>query len=61
MINQDDIIFGLLAFCVASVVGLSQSSHPILKRFFAIFPSVLLAYLIPSLLTTFGIIDVAHS
>jgi uncharacterized membrane protein len=61
MINQDGIIFGLLALCVAIVVGLSHSPNSFLKKFFRVFPSVLLVYLIPALLTTFGVIDISQS
>lgn len=61
MIYQDNIIFGILAICVAFVVGLSNSSNPRLVKFFKFFPSVLLVYLIPALLTTFGVINIEKS
>lgn len=61
MITQDGIIFGLLAFSVACVVALGDSKHPWARRFFSIVPSVLLAYLVPALLTTFGVIDLTNS
>ncbi len=61
MINQDSIIFGVLATCVASIVSLSQSKNPSIQKFFKFFPSVLLVYLIPSFLTTVGILDISNS
>lgn len=61
MFKEDGIIFGLLALVVAIVVGLSQSNHPALKRFFKFFPSVLLVYLIPAIMTSIGMIDISQS
>ncbi|MEN7341362.1 MAG: DUF819 family protein [Pseudomonadota bacterium] len=42
---------------LAAIFFTSNSSHPKLKRFYSIVPMLLLCYFVPSLLTTFGIVD----
>lgn len=51
----------MLALSVAFVVALSNSKNAVLVKFFRFFPSILLVYLIPAFLTTFGIIDIKNS
>lgn len=57
MIQNDAVIFGILAICVATVTGLSHSKHPLLRKFFGIVPSVLMVYLIPALLSALGVFN----
>ncbi len=57
MIQNDAVIFGILAICVAVVTGLSHSKNPVWKKFFGIVPSVLMVYLIPAFLSALGVIN----
>lgn len=57
LITNDAIVLGLLMLILAAVFKASSSDHPGLKRFFGIVPMLLLCYFIPSLLTTFNIVD----
>ena len=61
MIQNDAVVFGILAICVALVTGLSQSRNPFWEKFFGIVPSVLLVYLLPAMLGSFGVIDSSSS
>lgn len=61
VITNDAVVFGILITTLAFVFGTSASQHPFFVRFYRIVPSVLLCYLIPGLLNTFGIIDGDHS
>ncbi|MEM9293357.1 MAG: DUF819 family protein [Acidobacteriota bacterium] len=57
LITNDAVILGLLMGILALVFVTSHSANPRWKRFYTIFPSLLLCYFLPSLLTLFGIID----
>lgn len=57
LITNDATILGLLMLILAAVFWTSNSNHPGLKRFYGIVPMLLLCYFIPSLLTTFNIVD----
>ncbi len=59
--TNDAIVFGLLMASLAFVFHTSSSDNKIWKRFYKIFPPLLMAYLLPSLLTSFGIISNEHS
>lgn len=61
LITNDAVVFGLLMLILAGVFVASSSNHPVLKRFFSIIPMLLLCYFLPSLLTTFNIVDGEHS
>lgn len=61
LINNDAVVLGMLMLILAGIFKTSSSSHPKLKRFYSIVPMLLLCYFIPSLLTTFGIVDGEHS
>ena len=61
LITNDAIVLGLLLLILGAVFQTSSSSHPGLKRFYTIVPMLLLCYFLPSLLTTFGIVDGANS
>jgi uncharacterized membrane protein len=57
LITNDAVIFGLLALILGLVFWTSESKAPGLKKFYAVVPAILLCYFIPSLLTTFGVVD----
>lgn len=57
LITNDAVVLGLLAVILGAVFWASSLSHPWVKRFFSVVPALLLCYFLPSLLTTFGVID----
>ena len=59
MITNDTIISGML-LAILTVVFYT-TGLPALRTFYRVVPSILLCYFLPSLLTTFGIIDISHS
>lgn len=61
MLSNDAIVFGALAGILGFVFWTAESSHPFWRRFYAIFPPLLLCYFLPSLLTAFGIFDPGKS
>lgn len=61
MITNDAIILGMLAAILGFVFYTAGSEHRFWKRFYRIVPTVLVCYFLPSLLATFGIIDVENS
>lgn len=56
-ITNDAVELGLLAAILGGVFYTSQSNHPWARAFYRYVPALLLCYFLPSLLTTFGIID----
>lgn len=61
LITNDAVVLGLLMAILAIVFKTSSSSHPAVKKFYSIIPMLLLCYFLPSLLTTFNIVDGEHS
>lgn len=61
MVSNDAVIFGLLMLILGLVFTTAASKQPGWKRFYSIVPAVLVCYLMPSLLSTFGIIDISES
>ncbi|MCX2782279.1 DUF819 family protein [Microbulbifer thermotolerans] len=61
MITNDATILGMLAAILGFVFYTAGSEHPFWKRFYRFVPALLLCYFLPSLLTTFGIIDAENS
>lgn len=57
LITNDAVVLGILAAILGAVFWASNLSHPWVKWFFTIIPALLLCYFLPSLLTTFGIVD----
>ncbi len=57
IITNDAVLFGALAAMLGLVFWTSESGSPFWTRFYKIFPPLLLAYFLPSLLTTFGLVD----
>ena len=56
LITDDTVIFGLLTLCLGFVFYTSSSKIVFWKRFYTIFPGVLMCYLLPGILTSIGII-----
>ncbi len=57
LFTNDAVIFGILALMLGFVFWSSESKIPFFTRFYRIFPPLLLAYFLPSLLTTFGLVN----
>nr|WP_319400764.1 DUF819 family protein [uncultured Carboxylicivirga sp.] len=57
LIENDAVVLGILIMVLAAIFYTSNSSKPIFKKFYKVVPMLLLCYFIPSLLTTFGIVD----
>jgi uncharacterized membrane protein len=61
LITNDAIVLGLLISLLAVVFYTSSSQKPYFKKFYRIFPMLLMCYFLPSLLTTFGVVDPGQS
>lgn len=61
LITNDAVIFGLLALILGLVFWTSESKAPGYRKFYSVVPAILLCYFIPSLLTTFGVVDPERS
>ncbi len=57
LITNDATILGLLAILLGLVFYTAHSKHRFWQKFYTIVPALLLCYFLPSLLTTFGLID----
>ncbi|MFY0686504.1 MAG: DUF819 family protein [Cyclobacteriaceae bacterium] len=61
LITNDATIFGIIMLMLGFVFTTSQSEHPFWKKFYGIVPTLLMCYFLPSLLSSFGIIDPSQS
>jgi uncharacterized membrane protein len=61
LITNDAVVMGLLMLILAFIFKTSASSNPFWKKFYTVLPMLLLCYFLPSLLTTFGIVDPEQS
>ncbi|MNX94059.1 hypothetical protein D3C86_1262770 [compost metagenome] len=57
LITNDAVVLGLLAVILAGVFWAASLPNKGVQRFFAFVPALLLCYFLPSLLTTFGVVD----
>ncbi len=57
MITNDAVVMGLLMILLAFIFKTSSSKNSYWVKFYKVFPMLLLCYFLPSLLTTFGIVD----
>lgn len=57
LITNDAVVLGILVIILALVFKTSSSNRPFFKKFYAVVPSVLLCYLLPSLLNSLGVIS----
>lgn len=60
-ITNDAIVLGMLLTILAFVFYTSGSANKYFKKFYTFFPMLLMCYFLPSLLTTFGIVDPKQS
>jgi len=61
LITNDAIVFGMLMILLAFIFKTSSSDNPFWKKFYKVIPMLLLCYFLPSLLTTFGLVDPEQS
>jgi uncharacterized membrane protein len=61
LIKNDAVVLGILLALLAAIFYTSNSSKPIFKKFYKVIPMLLLCYFLPSLLTTFNIVDGENS
>ena len=61
LVTNDAVVLGMLLLILAAVFKTSSSNNPKLKAFYSVVPMLLLCYFLPSLLTTFNIVDGEHS
>lgn len=59
--SNDAVILGLLMVILGFIFKTSSGSSPFWKKFYKVIPMLLMCYFLPSLLTTFGIVDGAKS
>ena len=56
LITEDTVIFGLLALCLVFIFYTSSIKTGFWKKFYSIIPAVLMCYLLPALLSSFGVV-----
>lgn len=56
LISDDAVVFGLLALCLGVVFYTSSLKNKFWQKFYTFLPVVLMCYLLPGILTSFGII-----
>lgn len=61
LITNDAIVFGILMLLLGMIFHTSHKDHAGWKRFYTFVPALLLCYLLPSLLNTFGVINSEYS
>jgi uncharacterized membrane protein len=61
LFTNDAVIFGLLALVLAFVFTTAQSKKKFWTKFYSVVPTLLMCYFLPSLLSTFNIIDPKQS
>jgi uncharacterized membrane protein len=57
LITSDAVTMGILMILLAFIFKTSSSNNPFWKKFYKVIPMLLLCYFLPSLLTTFGVVD----
>lgn len=61
LIQNDAVVFGVLMVMLALIFKTSSSAAPFWVKFYKVVPVILLAYFLPSLLNTFGLVDAEKS
>ncbi len=61
LIYDDAVVFGLLMLILGFIFYTSNSKNKYWSKFYKVMPALLMAYLLPSILSTFGVISDAHS
>ncbi len=57
LITNDATVIGILAIILGLIFYTSNSEHPVFKKFYKYVPALLMCYLLPSFLNTFGIVS----
>ena len=57
IITQDTIVFGILMLTLGFVFYTSTSKNSFWKKFYKYIPALLMAYMLPAVFTSFGIIS----
>lgn len=60
-VENDAVVFGLLMLCLGTVFYTQSIDTTFWKKFYSIVPAILLCYLLPALLNSFGIVDAENS
>lgn len=55
--TQDTMVFGLLMLCLGAVFYTSSSNNSFWKKFYKFVPALFMAYMVPAIFTTLGIIS----
>ncbi len=61
LVQNDAVVLGMLAGILGLVFYTEASRHPFWRRFYTFVPGLLLCFLLPSLLSSFGIVDPSRS
>ncbi|WP_445382699.1 DUF819 family protein [Robiginitalea sp. IMCC43444] len=61
LITDDTVVFGLLALCLGLIFYTSGIRKGFWKRFYNWVPAILLCYMLPALLASFGLVSDEHS
>lgn len=61
LLTNDAVIFGILMILLALIFKTSALKTPFWNKFYTYIPVILLAYFLPSLLNTFGLVDAEAS
>ena len=61
LIESDAVLFGVLSLILGLVFYTKQSEHPVFVKFYQYVPALLMCYLLPSFLTTFGLVNADES
>lgn len=61
MITNDAVLFGILAVMLGGIFYTASLDTPFWRKFYRIFPIVLVCYFLPSLLNTFGLVNAEES
>ena len=61
MITNDAFLFGILALILGGVFYTSTSDNRFWKKFYGLVPVLLVCYFLPSLLNSFGLVDLEQS
>lgn len=61
LLTNDAVIFGILMVMLAVIFKTASLKNTFWEKFYKVIPVILLAYFLPSLLNTFGIVDAEES
>jgi uncharacterized membrane protein len=61
LITNDAVLLGLLMMILAGIFITAKSQNRFWRKFYSVIPALLMCYFVPSLLTTFGLVDIKNS